>query len=592
MNSLSLPLRFLFAMNFALCAGAHGAGMDEWRLLNPYPGTYESDMPPPQPPKARSPLSGAPSDLSLPTVRLAYIIPSNRTAQADAVAKMRAIITDNQNWFRDQFERHGFEPKTFRVETEPDGVTPKVHVKNVPDTDAYLRGDIWSRTIQAASNAGITIWTTGEVWLLVPETHVQAADGSVTGGTALGASFGSGADPGVAMMGSDSLARWATGMFNDDRAYHNLFIPEIGPHALKQDVTFPWFEGTTISSVSSSVRGASTHEMSHAFGLPHDFRNDNNFQGNLMGNGLRGLRGNFFPGRYANDHTRLSYASALALNPSRYFNSDIGETTKPILTDVTTGAVTIVAGRIEISFTASDSSGLVAAWLTRGGDLVGEMPLAGTSVKTQFSTPYFTPGAANSYAVAVFDRFGNKLSVGTTITPASGPNCAPQPSIRIQPPTPLAGETVVLDAGASTDPESGASVLKVEWDLDGDGQFDTPPTTTKTFNLPLPLHGNRYISARITDPSNATAVSTRLALHTHRPPTTMAAGQASNTVDLIWLSKLGFVYQAQRSPNLLTWSSTGLPLQHGNGAVLQQGLVLSKGASAEFYRAVISRANE
>jgi hypothetical protein len=115
-------------------------------------------------------------------VRLAYIIPSNRTAQADAVAKIRAIITDSQDWYRDQFERHGFGAKTFRIETETDGVTPKVHVKNIPETDAYLRDDIWGRTIQAASNAGITTWTTGEVWLLVPEAHVQAADGVAAGG--------------------------------------------------------------------------------------------------------------------------------------------------------------------------------------------------------------------------------------------------------------------------------------------------------------------------------------------------------------------------------------------------------------------------
>jgi len=576
----------------AICVETTASDMEGWQFLKAYADRYHSDMPPPQPASARAPRREASPTLALPTVRLAYIIPSNRTAQADAVAKIRAIITDSQDWYRDQFERHGFGAKTFRIETETDGVTPKVHVKNIPETDAYLRDDIWGRTIQAASNAGITTWTTGEVWLLVPEAHVQAADGSVSGGTALGGSFGSGPDPGVAMMGSDALARWSPGMFTDDRPYDNLFIAEIGPYPLKQNVTFPWFEGTTISSVSSSVRGALTHELSHAFGLPHDFRNDANFHGNVMGNGLRGLRGNFFPGRYTNDTTRLSYVSALVLSSSRYFNSDEGETTKPTLTGVTSGAVGIVAGRIEISFTADDSSGLVAAWLTRSGDLVGELPLAGTSMTTRFSTPYFTAGSANNYSLAVFDRFGNKTSVDMTITPASGPNRAPQPAIKVQSAAPMAGETVVLDAGASTDPESSASVLRVEWDLDGDGQFDTAPTTTKTFNLALPINGNRYILARITDPSNSTAISAPLALHAHRPFVEITRGQVVGTTYVSWTSKLGFVYRPQRATNLLSWVFTDVATQLGNGAVLQQPFILPGELDSEFYRIVFSRANE
>ena len=91
---------------------------------------------------------------------------------------------------------------------------------------------------------------------------------------------------------------------------------------MKQDVTFAWFEGSSFSSLASSWLGALWHETGHAFGLPHDFRNDNNFHGNLMGNGLRGTRGSLFPEKYPQNYTRLEYASALVLNVSHYFNAD------------------------------------------------------------------------------------------------------------------------------------------------------------------------------------------------------------------------------------------------------------------------------
>ncbi len=567
------------------------AEMENWRFLNPSPGAYESDMPPPQRPVPRSQFSEALAPAaSFPVVRLAYIIPSNRTAQTNAVAKMRTMIVANQKWYRDQLDRHGFGPKTFRFETEADGVTPLVHVVNVPDTDVDLRGDLWGRTISAASGAGITVWASGELWVLVPEAHIETSDGSVTGGAALGASFGSGNDPGVTLLGSNALALWDSSFEKDDRAYHNLFLSDIGPYAMKQDVSFAWYEGTTFSSIASSLRGASAHEMGHAFGLPHDFRNDDNFHGNLMGNGLRGIRGNFFPARYPADHAQLTYVAALILNVSRYFNAESAETTKPALTIATSGAVTIVGGKISIAFNASDTSGLVGAWLTLDGNLIAEIPLSGTSVTTQFSVPYFTAGAANNYSIAVYDRFGNKQSADTTITPTSGPNRAPQPFLKVQSPVPLAGETVVLDASASTDPESSSDSLLVEWDLDGNGIFDTAPSTTKTYSLPVTAPGNRYVAVRVTDPSGASAVSTRVAIHAHRPSLTFVPVAPALTFELSWLSKIGVDYQIQSSPVLSGWSSAGFPPIRGDAGFQRRNITPSVGQGINFYHATITNA--
>ncbi|HEX2971406.1 MAG TPA: PA14 domain-containing protein, partial [Tepidisphaeraceae bacterium] len=119
---------------------------------------------------------------ALPVVRVAYLVPSNRTPQAHAVDSLRNTIRLYQDWYRDQMRRNGFGPKTFRYETEADGVTPRIHVVNLSETDDYLRGDMWGRVNSAASNAGVPIWTEGQVWLLVPETHIQKSDSSIEGG--------------------------------------------------------------------------------------------------------------------------------------------------------------------------------------------------------------------------------------------------------------------------------------------------------------------------------------------------------------------------------------------------------------------------
>ncbi len=117
-------------------------------------------------------------------VRLGYVIPSNRTAQPDAVANLQMYLPTLRQWYGEQMDRYGFGFKTFRYETLPDGVTPRVRVVNTTQTDANIRTDVWGRTIDAASTGGLSVWSTGQVWMLFSEAHQQQANGSVIGGTA------------------------------------------------------------------------------------------------------------------------------------------------------------------------------------------------------------------------------------------------------------------------------------------------------------------------------------------------------------------------------------------------------------------------
>ena len=192
------------------------------------------------------------------------------------------------------------------------------------ETDSDIREGakgIFGDTKDAAINNGIPIDIRGQIWLLIPEIHQMNPDGSVIGQTAKGIGNGSGDDPGIAVVGSAMLSLMNLAGLRDGRLYDGLTIPEIGPYPLVQDVSFAWFAGTTISSIVSSYTGAIVHEISHAFGSVHDFRNDSNFNGNLMGNGLRGVRGALFPDLWPDNHTRLAHSLAQALSVSHYFSS-------------------------------------------------------------------------------------------------------------------------------------------------------------------------------------------------------------------------------------------------------------------------------
>src|SRR5688500_20209798 len=78
-------------------------------------------------------LDGAPipGDIPTPTtpiVRIAYMIPSNRTAQANAVPKLQYLARALKDWLSEQVSRYGLVGPTLTSEAEPAGVTPTTRV--------------------------------------------------------------------------------------------------------------------------------------------------------------------------------------------------------------------------------------------------------------------------------------------------------------------------------------------------------------------------------------------------------------------------------------------------------------------------------
>ncbi|MBD2704895.1 PKD domain-containing protein [Spirosoma sp. BT702] len=455
---------------------------------------------------AASRLSATNAATTPPRLRVAYIIPSNRTAQANAVADMQYVVMLAQAWYREQMKLNGFGEKTFVYESEPNSNRPKINFVNSSFTDDYIRADPWGRSITAATNGGLSIWAPNEVWFLIAETHQMNANSTVVGGIALGAG-GGGSSGGVALVGSDWLAFF--NKLTDNTPYNGQTLPALGPYQMIQDVTYSWADGSTFSSAASSFIGGALHEIGHAFGLPHDQRNDANRFGNVMHNGFRGSRGSIYPALYPTEHMRLEYAAALYLNTSHKFNRNQRTTDAPNVNINTPSPTTLSNGQLAISFTASDADTLTSAFLMYNGDRVAELSLLSTSITTQFITPYYDLDQSREYKVLVVDKQGNVNEATTMLTVQSGGNQAPRPFISVEEPSPRVGQSVALKASSSSDGNEPLSNLSVQWDINNDGTYDTGwLSASSPLNFTYQAAGNYLIKAKVKDQNGAESIGT------------------------------------------------------------------------------------
>ncbi len=172
-----------------------------------------------------------------------------------------------------------------------------------------------------------------------------------------------------------------------------------------------------------------------------------------------------------------------------------------------TAAPNPVATDSQVSFDASASSdpdGTIAKY---------EWDLDGNGTyETNTGT---TPKASSSYGTEGNRQVGlrvtdNSGSVGTATRTLSVQNHAPQASFTVSPNPVAANALVTFNGSASSDLDG--PIAKYEWDLDGNGSYETNTGTTPTTNSSFPGAGEYQVGLRVTDEGGATATTVRTVL--------------------------------------------------------------------------------
>jgi subtilisin-like proprotein convertase family protein len=115
---------------------------------------------------------------------------------------------------------------------------------------------------------------------------------------------------------------------------------------------------------------------------------------------------------------------------------------------------------------------------------------------------------------------------GLDLTPAT---CAPQPiaSFSVAPASPAPGVSVTFNATGSTDPVG--TIVKYEWDLDGNGTYEINGGTSPTTSTTYATRGARTVALRVTDNLGLVDVTTRSVSVSQAPIASFFATPASPT---------------------------------------------------------------
>ena len=243
--------------------------------------------------------------VSQDVVRLIYFLPSDRAGQPNVTEKLDPLIKEVQQFYADQMEHHGFGRKTFTFEkNENDSV--KVYLVEGQYADAYYLKDTYkkvSREIYKRFDRS-------------KDVHLIVVDVSSEG-------INNGREN---VSGVGSLVPLGLNYFEQD-----LWSAQAGDAMIPASGS--GFDWDTIA-----------HELGHAFGLPHDFR-DASY---LMS--------------YGRTQKRLSQISAEWLDKSRFFNPDQTFFNEPATIEIVASASNPSKSKV-LRFHLKDADGLHQAML-------------------------------------------------------------------------------------------------------------------------------------------------------------------------------------------------------------------------------------
>lgn len=257
-------------------------------------------------------------------VRVIYFIPKNRKPQSYAIKNIKNYTKIAQQFFSSEMARYGYykpgtkEGKTFACDTDKNG-EPYVHIIHGIQDDSFYAESIYSRVVDEMFTH---FSKKNSVVLVMTECDIIHEDGSITGGAMGGTSFlKEGPLGGYAIIGGDTLWLLDKAKWDDNRKYDGLRLPWFNNIPLVQGVSYPAFQGDTVSSNSGVYFGAITHELGHGFDLPHCFCGDNfGVTPDLMGNGCRAFVARF--GKTPEKGTGMCRWDIDLIATSRYFNPE------------------------------------------------------------------------------------------------------------------------------------------------------------------------------------------------------------------------------------------------------------------------------
>ena len=230
------------------------------------------------------------------SVRVVYFQPSDRGAQPGINANLRTLVTDVQQFYTRQMEAHGHGEKTIRFKTDANG-TVSVHHFTGEFTDAYYQVQTYDKVHKEISDY---FHQSKHVYLVAIDISSEVIN-----------------DDGTCGVGG---GQW-----------WNRFEGEAWHRDLGGLAVIP-------ASGDCFNVGVTAHELGHAMGLDHDFRDDTY----LMGYGSQ---------------QRLSRDAAAWLDASRLFNPSQPDLGQP-------AAIEVLSNRAgQLRFQLTDGDGLHQAQL-------------------------------------------------------------------------------------------------------------------------------------------------------------------------------------------------------------------------------------